>query len=217
MPRLGSTFATPGRAAFGNAGVVPEADLTHAGCQSAYGIQQEQGFPSYFPSFVFVDSHTGQAHGDIDVSSVFLATQVVHEVDEPDASGIRGYYCLDYADLKEYLGQKLDSPGNPGVAAAPHKDAPGALYLVPFWRDALKSASMDPLVRVHRKPLGPDAGRDERFLAAVVTQPTRWRLEFVDMPAAGEYSMDDIISYLDGNLPPPALDPEPPSGLGNCG
>ena len=100
MPRLGSTFATPGRAAFGNAGVVPEADLTHAGCQSAYGIQQEQGFPSYFPSFVFVDSHTGQAHGDIDVSSVFLATQVVHEVDEPYASGIRGYYCLDYADLR---------------------------------------------------------------------------------------------------------------------
>ena len=84
MPRLGSTFATPGRAAFGNAGVVPEADLTHAGCQSAYGIQQEQGFPSYFPSFVFVDSHTGQAHGDIDVSSVFLALSQKERTRLPD-------------------------------------------------------------------------------------------------------------------------------------
>ena len=83
MLRLGSTFATPGRGAFGDAGLVADNDNTHAGCQMALGIQQEQGFPTYFPSFVFIDSRTKKDHGDNEVSSVMLAMQGVHEVGVP--------------------------------------------------------------------------------------------------------------------------------------
>ena len=52
----------------------------------------------------FVDSKLAGADGKT-VSTAFYATQLVHEVDEADASAVRGFYALDSDDVKKYHGK----------------------------------------------------------------------------------------------------------------
>ena len=51
--RLGSEFATPARAVFGDAGVVPSDDKQAGGMHLAVGAQDERGFSWCAPHFAF--------------------------------------------------------------------------------------------------------------------------------------------------------------------
>ena len=209
MPRLGSAFATPGRSAFGNAGLVPAGD-EYADCQMALGAQEERGFAWHVPHFGFVDSKLASADGK-SVSTAFYATQIVHEVDEADASAVRGFYALDSDDVKKYHGLQFGKRLND----IKHLDTPGAIFLDVTWPDVKSCAAFDPMISVNRKPLREDVQEtvpDARFLAGIIVA-RNWRLEVIDISLTPDYTLDDIHSFFGGKYPAPVMDPEPPTGL----
>ena len=114
MPRLGSSFATPGRCAFGDAGLVSDADKTHAGCQMAHGMQMEQGFEIHFPRFVFVDTKTVKAsRRDRSAGPICAYLQLrLMLVERIVGERVR-------AGRREYLVHWQDWPGS-GAASAAH-------------------------------------------------------------------------------------------------
>lgn len=50
MVRFDSSFATPGRSAFGDGGMIDGADDAFQGCVTAHGVQEERGFAYHLPA-----------------------------------------------------------------------------------------------------------------------------------------------------------------------
>ena len=183
----------------------------------AVGAQDERGFSWCAPRFAFVDRRhrVPRRQQDRAVGSCALITQLVQsDPEESAAAAARGYYCLDKSDLEQYLGHQFGKQQGQRLKDVPHLDEPGAVWLVKFWRIEPKALpDIDPLVTIRRKPLTVDAFPDERFLAGIVDK-RNWKVVVIPIKELGpDYTMDDLVAQLPGDLPPPVLDPPKPSGL----
>ena len=212
-----SLFGTPGRRAYGDAGLITEGDLE--GMQIAYLVRDSFGAEARAPIFGKGTTIVGQKK----VSGLFLATAFFHPPGEPEKYGVLGKWCVDSEDCKTI--SKVKSLLKTHKVKVPEHEGQ---YINNFWDDWMYGGNFEPSVVVTfrascgtlRMPIqsnvvhhilsAPDD--PEVYILNGVLRACNWKPTFSELD--GYVDIDRVMAMLTVTYELPyAIYPAPPSGL----
>ena len=199
-------FATEAIRAWGDDGQIDDEQGEWQGCQRALGARNAWGFWWRLPRLGCAVSKKAKTDGGEVVEQPFLATQLVHEGESPEEAWVRGYHFLEPHDVRKKCGAYLRKDF---CKRLPHENEEGVIYLDTTWKDEIQYTLFDPYINVS---LIPNAvhGRGRYFLGGIVVKKD-WK--YAIEPVDSTTTIDELLSELSGELPPPIISPAPASGL----